>query len=394
MHSNGGQLGGDLKTDTVTIIGGALDLQEKVVRQAMTPIKDVFMLSIDAKLDYETLRKVCLTGHSRIPVYEEVEIPVPRLLAKVNIGEADLDASASRLSLDGHLQHTQKVKKIVGILLVKQCVLLDPNGECSRPHLALAPKSLKSIRLTDATPVRKIPLNKVPFVPNNEPLLGILDKFQEGRSHMAIVSRFSVERATSVKKAVKRGLTQRLRDRVLMGDSDSNSSSEEEEEGETSHHQKRKRTKKFKRTNSDNDETLKDEDPSDLEVDHLSHNEKKGRGRGKNKRPVDIEMGIVEDESATGTKKRGIALPKVGQWGQWEQSMPADAVLTKEGVEEFLQSVDPAVMPVGIITLEDVLEGPCPPLILILCMASDMVTELIGEEIYDEFDPQGHPDLR
>ncbi|KAI0688488.1 hypothetical protein C8T65DRAFT_721507 [Cerioporus squamosus] len=354
MHSNGGQLGGDLKTDTVTIIGGALDLQEKVVRQAMTPIKDVFMLSIDAKLDYETLRKVCLTGHSRIPVYEEVEIPVPRLLAKVNIGEADLDAAASRLSLDGHLQHTQKVKKIIGILLVKQCVLLDPN---------------------DATPVRKIPLNKVPFVPNNEPLLGILDKFQEGRSHMAIVSRFSVERAASVKKAVKRGLTQRLRDRVLMGDSDS-SSSEDEGEGETSHHQKKRRSKKFKRTNSDNDETLRDDGSSDLEVDHLPHDEKKSRGRGKRKRPVDVEMGVVEDDHATGANKRGIALPKVGQWGQWEQSMPADAVLTKEGVEEFLQSVDPAVMPLGIITLEDVLE------------------ELIGEEIYDEFDPQGHPDLR
>ncbi len=30
MHSNVGQLGGDLKTDTVAIIGGALDLQEKV----------------------------------------------------------------------------------------------------------------------------------------------------------------------------------------------------------------------------------------------------------------------------------------------------------------------------------------------------------------------------
>ncbi len=29
MHSNVGELGGDLKTDTVTIIGGALDLQEK-----------------------------------------------------------------------------------------------------------------------------------------------------------------------------------------------------------------------------------------------------------------------------------------------------------------------------------------------------------------------------
>ena len=96
----------------------------------MTPIKDVFMLSIDAKLDYETLRKICLTGHSRIPVYEEVEIPVPRLVAAINISEADLvDATASRLSLDGRQQRTQKVKKIIGILLVKQCVLLDPNGK-------------------------------------------------------------------------------------------------------------------------------------------------------------------------------------------------------------------------------------------------------------------------
>jgi metal transporter CNNM len=34
----------------------------------------------------------------------------------------------------------------------------------------------------------------VPFIPNNEPLLGLLDKFQEGRSHMAIVSRFSADK--------------------------------------------------------------------------------------------------------------------------------------------------------------------------------------------------------
>ncbi|KAL1943716.1 hypothetical protein VTO73DRAFT_4161 [Trametes versicolor] len=350
MHSNVGQLGGDLKTDTVAIIGGALDLQEKVVRQAMTPIKDVFMLSIDAKLDYETLRKVCLTGHSRIPVYEEVEIPVPKLVAKVNIAEADLDASASRLSLDGRQQQTQKVKKIVGILLVKQCVLLDPN---------------------DATPVRKIPLNKVPFVPNNEPLLGILDKFQEGRSHMAIVSRFSVERAASVKKAVKRGLTQRLLDSVGMGDSDS--SDEEDDEGGESSHGK-KRPKKPKRSSSDNDATLKDDSSANADIDEKPEQAEggsRGRKRSKRKPAVDVEMGIVEE----GPKKRGLALPKVGGWSRWEQSMPADAVLTREGVEEFLQSVDPAVMPLGIITLEDVLE------------------ELIGEEIYDEFDPQGHPDL-
>ena len=79
--------------------------------------------------------------------------------------------------------------------------------------------------------------------------------------------------------------------------------------------------------------------------------------RGRAKRPADIEMGIVEDEAMASSKKHGLTLPKVGGWRGWEQSMPADAVLTKEGVDEFLQSVDPAVMPLGIITLEDVLEG-------------------------------------
>jgi len=61
----------------------------------MTPIEDVFMLSIDSTLDYELLKKICLTGHSRVPVYEEVEVPVE---------------SSGRL---------EKVKKIIGILLVK-----------------------------------------------------------------------------------------------------------------------------------------------------------------------------------------------------------------------------------------------------------------------------------
>jgi metal transporter CNNM len=60
------------------------------------------------------------------------------------------------------------------------------------------------------------------------PLLRILDTFQEGRSHIAVASRISVEEPASVKKVVKRGLTQRLRDRVGMGENDS---SDEEDEG-------------------------------------------------------------------------------------------------------------------------------------------------------------------
>jgi len=49
--------------------------------------------------------------------------------------------------------------------------------------------------------------------------------------------------------------------------------------------------------------------------------------------------------------------------------MPLDAVLGREGAHRFLRGFKPDLDPVGIITLEDVLE------------------ELIGEEIFDEFDP-------
>ncbi|KAH7918789.1 DUF21-domain-containing protein [Leucogyrophana mollusca] len=323
MHSSMSSLGGDLKSDTVTIIGATLDLQEKVVKQAMTPIEDVFMLHIDSKLDYELMKKICLTGHSRVPVYEDIE---------------------------GH--DGGKVKKIIGILLVKHCVLLDPK---------------------DAVPLRKIPLNKVLFVPNNESLLGILDKFQEGRSHMAIVSRFSVEKAASVKKVAKRSLTQRLRDRVGMGDS-SGSESDEEEGAD---HEKKKRKNKANRgiswaDDGDGSETLREDGIT--EKDFAVKNERGGarsRGRPKQKgthhdRPADVEMGLADAEERDKTKSR---LPRYT--AGLEQSMPADALLTKEGAEEFLQGIDPAVMPLGLITLEDVLE------------------ELIGEEIYDEFDPEG-----
>ncbi|KAJ7292632.1 hypothetical protein C8J57DRAFT_1266576 [Mycena rebaudengoi] len=330
MHSSHATHGGDLRTDTVTIIGATLDLQEKVVRQAMTPISDVFMLSIDSLLDYDLLKKICLTGHSRVPVFEEFDV------------------------------NGNKVKKIVGILLVKQCVLLDPK---------------------DATPLRKIPLNKVPFIPNNEPLLGLLDKFQEGRSHMAIVSRFSVEKAASVKQVVKRGLTQRLRQRVGMGDSDS--SDEDEKEKEKENKQSAARRKKKERDIEEGIEegsegdTLGGENGNGNGNNHVWERDfvaERGRGGGVAGRKTGRDKEERSD-SLPKSRRTSFQLPKAAagmtSMSMLEQSMPADAVLGKEGVEEFLQGFDPAVMPLGIITLEDVLE------------------ELIGEEIYDEFDQQG-----
>ncbi|KAI6152705.1 hypothetical protein EDD17DRAFT_1635529 [Pisolithus thermaeus] len=312
MHSSISSLGGDLKTDTVTIIGATLDLQEKVVKQAMTPIEDVFMLSIDSKLDYDLLKKICLTGHSRVPVYEEVDVPLH---------------SSGR---------PERVKKIIGILLVKHCVLLDPG---------------------DSVPLRKLPLNKVPFVPNNESLLGILDKFQEGRSHMAIVSRLSVEKAASVKKVAKRSLTQRLRERVGMGDS-SDSSDEDSDSKE-----KAERRKSRAISWADDFATDKDEDGAEEKPKRGRRRYNKSKGDDQR----DVEMALPADREEK--EKQKLRLPRASL--ALEQTMPADAVLTKKDAEDFLQVIDPAINPLGIITLEDVLE------------------ELIGEEIYDEFDPKG-----
>lgn len=357
MHSSHATHGGDLKTDTVTIIGATLDLQEKVVKQAMTPISDVFMLSIDSKLDYNTLTKVCATGHSRIPVYEEVDVLVSSIAPNGTITPAQGQP------------RTQRVKKIVGILLVKQCVLLDPK---------------------DATPLRNIRLNKVPFVPNNEPLLGILDKFQEGRSHMAIVSRFSVEKAASVKKAVKQGLSQRLRKRVGMDtDSDTDSSEDEKSDGNRKKRVGRRRANR----NKDIEEGLTD-DGTTLEGDSPGINEIDfAKSSDKDEKATVVKSARKEKKSRSGPEgENNDSIPAAGEEGKkhkittfqlpaaamemasmsmLEQRMPADAVLAKENAEDFLQNFDPAVMPLGIITLEDVLE------------------ELIGEEIYDEFDPQG-----
>ena len=78
----------------------------------MTPIDDVFMLSIDSRLDYDLLRKICETGHSRVPVYEEIDMPV--------YTPSDNAAEGS-----GRMR---RVKRILGIFLVKNCVMLDPKG--------------------------------------------------------------------------------------------------------------------------------------------------------------------------------------------------------------------------------------------------------------------------
>lgn len=55
----------------VSTITGTLQLKDKTAAQAMTPLKDVFMLSTSAIINQVTLNKVLLSGYSRIPIYEK-----------------------------------------------------------------------------------------------------------------------------------------------------------------------------------------------------------------------------------------------------------------------------------------------------------------------------------
>ncbi|CDO69251.1 hypothetical protein BN946_scf185042.g153 [Trametes cinnabarina] len=151
LHAAHGELGGDLQSDTVTIIGATLDLQEKVVRQAMTPMDKVFMLNIDSKLDFETMKRIGDTGHSRVPVYEEVEVPT---VAKVSLpGKTTAQSGAatpSKTTPAGDASplpdRLQKVKKIVGVLLVKQLLLLDPKDATPLRNISLNPYAMRSLQ--------------------------------------------------------------------------------------------------------------------------------------------------------------------------------------------------------------------------------------------------------
>ena len=76
------------------MLTGALDLPTKTTGQVMTPIEEVFALEVSGRLDFNTLSSILDAGHSRVPV---------------------------RDSRNGGV--------IVGVLLVKELALLNPDDE-------------------------------------------------------------------------------------------------------------------------------------------------------------------------------------------------------------------------------------------------------------------------
>ncbi|CAH0518679.1 unnamed protein product [Peronospora belbahrii] len=120
-----------LHVDEVTIIHGALDLASKTVTEVMIPMDDVYMLELDVELSPDMLASVLASGHSRIPVYEKHK------------------------------------SNIVGLLLVKKLIVLDPD---------------------DRRPIRDLILRKPILVSPKESCYSILNEFQKGHSHIALVT--------------------------------------------------------------------------------------------------------------------------------------------------------------------------------------------------------------
>ncbi|XP_015738407.1 metal transporter CNNM4-like [Coturnix japonica] len=129
----------DLVREELNMIQGALELRTKTVEDVMTPLRNCFMISSDAILDFNTMSEIMESGYTRIPVYEE-------------------DRS-----------------NIVDLLFVKDLAFVDPD---------------------DCTPLKTItrfynhPLH---FVFNDTKLDAMLEEFKKGKSHLAIVQRVNNE---------------------------------------------------------------------------------------------------------------------------------------------------------------------------------------------------------
>lgn len=121
-----------LHVDEVTIIHGALDLSAKTVTEVMVPMKDVYMLESSTKLGEMEMAGILASGHSRIPVYRNYPA------------------------------------NIVGLLLVKRLIVIDPEDERTIGDLSL---------------------RKPIVVTPDESCYAILNEFQKGRSHIALVTK-------------------------------------------------------------------------------------------------------------------------------------------------------------------------------------------------------------
>ncbi|KAL3437283.1 hypothetical protein BDV09DRAFT_15389 [Aspergillus tetrazonus] len=137
LHKTLGEAGEQLNSDEVTIISAVLDLKEKSVGAIMTPMEDVFTMSADTVLDEPTMDLILSQGYSRIPIHSP-----------------------------------ENPRNFIGMLLVKMLITYDPE---------------------DCKPVSYFALATLPETRPETSCLDIVNFFQEGKSHMVLVSEFPGE---------------------------------------------------------------------------------------------------------------------------------------------------------------------------------------------------------
>ena len=134
LHKSLGDMSERLNQDEVTIITAVLDLKDKPVSEVMTPMDDVYTLSEDHILDEKTMDDILSSGYSRIPIFK-----------------------------------AKNSKDFVGMLLVKTLITYDPE---------------------DRIPVKEVPLGAIVETRPETSCLDIINFFQEGKSHLVLVSEF------------------------------------------------------------------------------------------------------------------------------------------------------------------------------------------------------------
>jgi metal transporter CNNM len=121
-----------LNLDEVTIISAVLDLKAKPVCEIMTPMEKVYTLPSNRILDEKTVEEIFNAGFSRIPIH-----------------------------------FPDEPTNFVGMLLVRILISYDPEDEL---------------------PISSFPLATLPETSLSTSCLNILNYFQEGKSHMVVIS--------------------------------------------------------------------------------------------------------------------------------------------------------------------------------------------------------------
>nr|XP_015195882.1 PREDICTED: metal transporter CNNM3-like isoform X1 [Lepisosteus oculatus] len=114
-------------------------LRTKTVEDILTPLKDCFMLSSGAVLDFNTMSEIMQSGYTRVPIYEDER------------------------------------SNIVDILYLKDLALVDPEDR------------------TPMSTITKFYNHPLHFVFNDTKLDAMLEEFKKGKSHLAIVQKVNNE---------------------------------------------------------------------------------------------------------------------------------------------------------------------------------------------------------